>query len=71
MNWRDPRNHIEPGKNLVVDLYVIALTKLDLVSLTMGTNYHGLWLDLRVDVLMNVVNNGTQETRWFMQVHAS
>jgi hypothetical protein len=30
-----------------------------------------LRLDLRVGVLTNAKNNGTQETRWFRQVQAS
>jgi hypothetical protein len=51
MNWRDPRDHLEPGRNLVVDWYVIALTKLDLVSPTVGTNCRGLWLDSRVGIV--------------------
>jgi hypothetical protein len=41
INLRDPRNHLESGRNLVVDWNAIALTKLDLVSPTVGANYHG------------------------------
>jgi hypothetical protein len=40
-NSREPKNHLEPGRNLVVDWNVIALMKLDLVSPMVGTNYHG------------------------------
>jgi hypothetical protein len=32
---------------------------------------HGFLLDLRVGVLTDVENNGTLETRWFIQVRAS
>jgi hypothetical protein len=45
--------------------------KLDLVSPMVGTNCHGLWLDLRVRVLTNVKNKGTQGTRGFIQVRVS
>jgi hypothetical protein len=40
-NSREPRNQLEPGNNLVVDRNTIVLTKLDLVSPTVGANYHG------------------------------
>jgi hypothetical protein len=45
--------------------------KLDLVGPMVCTNCHGLGLDLRVGVLTDVENNGTQETRGFIQVQAS
>jgi hypothetical protein len=45
--------------------------KLDLVSPTVGTNCHGLGLGLRVGVLTDVKNNGTQGTQGFIQVQAS
>jgi hypothetical protein len=40
-NSRESRNHLEPGRNLVVDWNIIVLTKLDLVSPTVGTNCRG------------------------------
>jgi hypothetical protein len=36
-----------------------------------GTDYRGLWLDLRVGVLTDVMNNGAQGTRGFIHVQAS
>jgi hypothetical protein len=42
MKRRDRINHLEPGRNLVVDSNVIALMKLDLVSPTMGANCRDL-----------------------------
>jgi hypothetical protein len=44
---------------------------LDLMSPTVGTNYHGFGLNLRVRVLTDVENNGTRGTRAFIQVQAS
>jgi hypothetical protein len=38
INSRDARNYLEPGRNLVVDCNAIALTKLDVVSPTVGVN---------------------------------
>jgi hypothetical protein len=45
--------------------------KLDLLNPTVGANYRGLRLDFRVGVLTDVENNGTQETRGFIQVQTS
>jgi hypothetical protein len=45
--------------------------KLDLVGPMVCTNCHGLGLDLRVGVLTDVENNGTQDTRGFIHVWAS
>jgi hypothetical protein len=59
---RDLRTHLEPERNLVVDRNAIALKKLNLVSPMVGANYRGLRLDLRLGVLTNVKNNGTQGT---------
>jgi hypothetical protein len=59
-NSREPRNHLEPGRNLVVDWNVVVLTKIDLVSPTVGTNYRGF-----------MMNNETWETWGFRQVRAS
>jgi hypothetical protein len=42
--------------------------KLDLMSPTVGANCRGLCLDLRVGVLMDAENNGTQGTRGFIYV---
>jgi hypothetical protein len=42
--------------------------KLDLMSPTVGANYHGLGLDLRIEVLMDVENNRMQGTQGFIQV---
>jgi hypothetical protein len=44
--------------------------KLDLVSPTVGTNYRGLSLDLRVGIITDVEKNGTQGSRGFIQVEA-
>jgi hypothetical protein len=41
------------------------------VSPTVCVNYSGLLLDLGVGMLIDVENNGTQETRGFIQVQAS
>jgi hypothetical protein len=40
-NSREPRNHLESGRNLVVDWNAIILTKLDLMSPMVGANCHG------------------------------
>jgi hypothetical protein len=40
-NSREPRNHLEPRRNLVVDWNAVVLTKLDLVGPMVGANYRG------------------------------
>jgi hypothetical protein len=40
-NSSEPRNHLELGRNLVVNGNAIALMKLDLMSPTVGANCHG------------------------------
>jgi hypothetical protein len=42
MKSRDPRTHLDPGRNLLEDWNTIDLTQLNLVSSTVGANYHGL-----------------------------
>jgi hypothetical protein len=41
VNSIEPRNHLEPERNLVLDSNANVLTKLDLVSPTVGANYSG------------------------------
>jgi hypothetical protein len=45
--------------------------KLDLVSPTVGANYHGLRLDLRIGMLTDMENNEMHGTREFIYVWAS
>jgi hypothetical protein len=46
-NTREPINHLVPGRNMVVDLNAIVLTKLDLVSPTVRANYHGFMIGFK------------------------
>jgi hypothetical protein len=58
-NFREPKNHLELGRNLVVDWNAIVLTKLDLMSPTVGANCHGFMTRIKRGVLMEAMNNGT------------
>jgi hypothetical protein len=70
-NSREPRNHMEPGRNLAVDCNAIVHTKLDLVGPTMATNYRGIVTGFESGGAHGVMNNGMRETRGFRQVQAS
>jgi hypothetical protein len=59
-NSREPRNPLQPGRNLVADWNAIVLMKLDLVSPMVGTNCHGFMTGFeRGGLLTEAMNNGT------------